>query len=726
MVKIIVTSKNALKIECVKQLLAVTNSKWEIIGHECSDNDTINQPLNNALNCAHHRVKILLGSKTSIEVGDIILAIENSLEGTSENGFSDVCYLAVFNAVAGKHDDGTEIKNPPLELEHPTFYKSFGVKLHDNLAKEFFNEHFQNGKNTYGSFLEKRFGVKGGNWMSDVRFGNVDRREQITNVLCQWFLDYSTKRYPDFPKQGILFKDISSLMDKNVLNKMLIDICAKQIDSALDVDDIDYIVGLDSRGYHLAAPLAQIFKKGYIPLRKISKTPEKDPSKIVRENYSTEYSDDSFGLIKNPDYIGKRCLIVDDLLATGGSIEAAYKVLRNAGMKVVGFITVYDVEPLRSIRRKVIDSLDCPVKIIIIRPNDHVTPYMFGPVTNITLNPQPDQFVGDWKMDIHADKAVVIACSGSKKLAEKISKQLGAVQCEAIITKFNNGETRVEIETNIRNMQAIIVCSTRTGHVNDDIMELMLILDACNRSEVDKVHAVIPGFPYARQDKKDKSRVPIAAAVISRMLNSMHVNTVISLDLHAPQLQGLIDKGFHNLSIKNYMARFLVNNYISELGKQNCVLVAPDVGSAKRVETYAKMLGMKHVILHKHRDYDQPGTVDKSILIGNPDDYIDKTGIIFDDIADTMGTMVSAINELVKAGIKDVIVAVTHGVFSDQALSRIKKCDKILAVIVTNSLPQNDNIQHCKKIIELDASELLARALDAIMSHGKSVSTLFK
>jgi len=91
-----------------------------------------------------------------------------------------------------------------------------------------------------------------------------------------------------------------------------------------------------------------------------------------------------------------------------------------------------------------------------------------------------------------------------------------------------------------------------------------------------------------------------------------------------------------------------------------------------------------------------------------------------------MGTMISAINELVKAGIKDVIVAVTHGVFSDQALSRIKKCDKILAVIVTNSLPQNDNIQHCKKIIELDASQLLARALDAIMSHGKSVRILFK
>ena len=206
------------------------------------------------------------------------------------------------------------------------------------------------------------------------------------------------------------------------------------------------------------------------------------------------------------------------------------------------------------------------------------------------------------------------------------------------------------------------------------------------------------------------------------MLKTMSIDNIISLDLHASQLQALINKGFHNLYIVKYMAKYLKNIGINN---DEFVFISPDVGSIKRTESYAKLFNMDYIVLHKRRNYNVPGTILESIIIGDKKQYLNKTGIIIDDIADTMNTMISATNELVKNGIKNVIIAVTHGILSDNAISKINNNDSILNVIVSNSLDQTENLRRCNKLMLLDCSELLSLAINGII-NGKSISNLFE
>lgn len=706
---VVLTSESKIKVETVKNVLSnIFGENLNLRCFTCEDKNTIKQPVNNTTEAATHRVKILL-EKLVYENPTVVLSIENGLEILSD-GCYDVCVLYVKILTQEGHFD--------------MFYKSFGIKLHDNLSSIFLKGNWINEGYTYGTFLEKHFvGVDSNNWMSDVRFGNTDRREQITDIVSQFVLDYSIDKFPDFPKPGVLFKDVSSLTDDANLLKLIVDQCNKYVDVNYDIDDIDYVIGLQSRGYIIGSILATNFKKGFIPMRKLDKMPIKDMNMVAAEGFTTEYSSDCFALIKKEQYKNKKCLIVDDLLATGGSIIAAADVARKAGLEIVGCLTLCDVEALReSCNKKLAAAQLNNLMCVIIRTNNSVMPYSVKPRIEMSLDIKPLNFVCEWTMSKdYADNTTLISCSGSAYLANKIAKHLNITVCDAIVGMFNNGETRVEIKENIRNKHALIVCSTRTCHINDDFMELILIIDACKRAGVEKIHVIMPYYPYARADKKDKSRVPISSAVIAHMLNIMNVRNIISLDLHAGQIQGLFDRGFHNLYIVKYMAEFLYNNLkLSD----NYVIISPDVGAVARTKAYAELFKMNFVILNKERDYSKPGTVMKSTIVGDKELYQDKTGIIIDDIGDTMGTMISATNELVKNGVKEVIICVTHGVFSSDAIKKIKKCNKIRAVIVSNSLPQSENIKHCNKIIELDASELFARAADGILS-GKSLSQLF-
>lgn len=320
-----------------------------------------------------------------------------------------------------------------------------------------------------------------------------------------------------------------------------------------------------------------------------------------------------------------------------------------------------------------------------------------------------------------SDKPLLIAGLGSQELTESIHKHSNLELCDIQVDHFGNGETMVNIGTNIRNRHVIIICQMRTGLVNDDFMSMCLILDACERSDAGKITLVLPYYPYSRSDKKDHPRVPIGAANVSRILKTYNIDNIISLDLHAAQIQGLFDKGFHNLYIINYVRDIIKERY-SEL---DYVLVSPDAGSIKRIEAYAEKLKKDYIILHKQRDYNNPGTVMKSIIVGDPQQYVGKVGIMIDDIADSCGTVQKAVEELTSHGMKEVIVIVTHGVFSGKGIDVINNCHSIREVIVTNSLPQEQNMFRCNKLYTLDSGRLITQALLAI-TKGGSVSTLFE
>ena len=321
---------------------------------------------------------------------------------------------------------------------------------------------------------------------------------------------------------------------------------------------------------------------------------------------------------------------------------------------------------------------------------------------------------------------ILIPCEHSVLFSRQISKYLPSAELGQMPSShFSNGETNVNINVNIRRKHAVIVCSIKTGNVNNDFMEALLIIDACCRADVDKITLVMPYYPYSRSDKKDKPRVPIAAAMVANMLqNYTKLENVICVDLHSGQEQGFFSQGFHNLFAINYLCKYINDNYLhTNIAKKDFVLVSPDAGSIKRIKEYARRLHMPYVILEKQRNYEQMNVVENSIIIGDIATFLNKTGIIIDDMADTMGTMISAINELVSHGIKDVIVVVTHGILSGPAFDNIANCPYIRKVIVTNSVPLTDTV--FDKIAVVDISELIAKTINCIET-GDSISDLFK
>jgi ribose-phosphate pyrophosphokinase len=247
-------------------------------------------------------------------------------------------------------------------------------------------------------------------------------------------------------------------------------------------------------------------------------------------------------------------------------------------------------------------------------------------------------------------------------------------------------------------------------------MELLIMINACKTASARRITAVLPNFPYARQDKKDKSRAPITAKLMANMLQTAGCNHVITMDLHASQIQG-----FFNVPVDNLYAEPSTLRWIREnLDVKNCVIVSPDAGGAKRATSIADGLNLPFALIHKERT--RPNEVSRMTLVG---EVAGKTAILVDDMADTCGTLVKAASVLIdQGGAKDAIAIVTHGILSGTAIealngSRLKK------IVVTNTVPHEEKKEICDRIETIDISPTLAEACRRT-HNGESVSFLFK
>jgi ribose-phosphate pyrophosphokinase len=299
-------------------------------------------------------------------------------------------------------------------------------------------------------------------------------------------------------------------------------------------------------------------------------------------------------------------------------------------------------------------------------------------------------------------------------LAKRIAKVLGVELGKAKVGKFSNGETSVEIQESIRECDVYIVQPTCNPAVNDNLMELLVLTDAMCRASATRITAVIPCFGYARQDKKDKARAPITGKLVANLIQTAGVHRVITLDLHASQIQGFFD-----IPVDNLYAEPLIVKYIRQIPGPKAI-VSPDAGGVKRAKSISDLLGdhTDLVIIHKERK--QANEVEAMTLVG---DVAGKICFLVDDMADTCGTLQLAAATLQEKGAKEIYACVTHGVLSGPALSRIN-ASEIKELVVTNSIPQDNNTTNSPKLKVIDIAPILAEAIRRT-HYGESISALF-
>ncbi|KAL9699876.1 hypothetical protein quinque_003317 [Culex quinquefasciatus] len=308
----------------------------------------------------------------------------------------------------------------------------------------------------------------------------------------------------------------------------------------------------------------------------------------------------------------------------------------------------------------------------------------------------------------------VFSGSSHPDLASRIVDRLGIDLGKVVTKKFSNLETCVEIGESVRGEDVYIVQSG-SGEINDNLMEMLIMINACKIASASRVTAVIPCFPYARQDKKDKSRAPISAKLVANMLSVAGADHIITMDLHASQIQGFFDIPVDNLYAEPAVLKWIREN-IAEW--RNSIIVSPDAGGAKRVTSIADRLNVEFALIHKERK--KANEVASMVLVG---DVKDRVAILVDDMADTCGTICHAADKLVEAGATRVYAILTHGIFSGPAISRINNaCFE--AVVVTNTIPQDGHMKDCPKIQCIDVSMMFAEAVRRT-HNGESVSYLF-
>uniref|UniRef100_A0A914CKV9 ribose-phosphate diphosphokinase n=1 Tax=Acrobeloides nanus TaxID=290746 RepID=A0A914CKV9_9BILA len=303
----------------------------------------------------------------------------------------------------------------------------------------------------------------------------------------------------------------------------------------------------------------------------------------------------------------------------------------------------------------------------------------------------------------------------SKASLKKFSnRRLQLDVSKASLKKFSNRETNVEIGESVRGEDVYII-QTGCGEINDHLMELLIMINACKIASASRVAAVIPCFPYARQDKKDKSRAPITSKLVANMLSVAGADHIITMDLHASQIQGFFD-----IPVDNLYAEPAILKYIKEsiADWRQSVIVSPDAGGAKRVTSIADRLNVDFALIHKERK--RANEVENMTLVG---DVTDKIAILVDDMADTCGTICLAADKLVEAGAKKVYAFCVHGIFSGPAITRLNN-SVFEAIVVTNTIPQEENMKKCPKIQCIDISMILAEAIRRT-HNGESVSYLF-
>ena len=308
----------------------------------------------------------------------------------------------------------------------------------------------------------------------------------------------------------------------------------------------------------------------------------------------------------------------------------------------------------------------------------------------------------------------LVTCNSNKTLSKKIAKYLKLKLVNSIIKKFADGEIYIEINENIRG-NSIFIIQSISSPANDNLMELLLCIDALKRSSAKNITAVIPYFGYARQDRKVVPRTSISAKLVSNLITKAGADRVVTLDLHSGQIQGFFDIPVDNLFCTPIFVRHVNKN----INKKNIICVAPDVGGTERARALGKLLDVGLAIVDKRRP--SPGKSQVMNVVGN---VKNKTCVIVDDIIDTGGTIVNAAEALKNRGAKEVYVYITHGVLSGDAVKKVEK-SVIKKLVITDSIDNNEKVKKARNIEVLTISNLMGEAIKRI-SNSTSVSDLFK
>ena len=308
----------------------------------------------------------------------------------------------------------------------------------------------------------------------------------------------------------------------------------------------------------------------------------------------------------------------------------------------------------------------------------------------------------------------VLSGTGNVRLSEEIAKRLKIKLVNSNIKRFSDGEIYVEINENIRG-NSIIVVQSSSHSANDNLMELLICIDALRRSSAKSITAVIPYFCYARQDRKVVPRTAITAKLVSNLITNAGANRILSLDLHAGQIQGFFDIPVDNLFSTPIFAKDIKKN----IKTNNLVCVSPDIGGVERARSLGRRINTSIAIVDKRRS--APGKSEVMNIIGH---VKDKTCVIVDDIIDSGGTIVNAAKALKDKGAKDVYAYITHAVLSGNAIDKIKK-SKVKKLVITDSIDNSKKLKKSSKIQVVSISSMMAEAIKRI-SNSTSVSSLFK
>jgi ribose-phosphate pyrophosphokinase len=300
--------------------------------------------------------------------------------------------------------------------------------------------------------------------------------------------------------------------------------------------------------------------------------------------------------------------------------------------------------------------------------------------------------------------------TSNQRLAKEVSEYLNIPLSDAFVSRFSDGEVRVQINESMRG-EDVFVIQSLCPPINESIMELLLILDAINRASAGSITAVIPYYSYARQDRKDKPRVPISARLLADLITVAGAQRVVIVDLHSPQIQG-----FFNIPVDNLHALGVLYDYLKDKVDGETVVVSPDAGGVERARLLANKIGCPIAIIYKRRP--EPNVAEVLDLIG---DVKGKRAIIVDDIIDTAGTVCAASELLLSRGASRVDVVATHGLLSGPAVERLKK-SPIEEVVITNTIPAEH--KNLEKLRIVSIAPLIGEAIRRI-HEGESVSMLF-
>ena len=310
------------------------------------------------------------------------------------------------------------------------------------------------------------------------------------------------------------------------------------------------------------------------------------------------------------------------------------------------------------------------------------------------------------------DRLKVFAGNANPELATEICQELGIEQSSAMVKQFSDGENRIQLNENVRGVDVFVIQPT-CKPVDRNIMELLLLLDALRRSSAQRITAVLPYYGYARQDRKDRPRVPISARLIATLLETAGASRVLALDLHAAQIQGFFD-----IPVDHLFAMPVMIDYFKRLDMPDMTVVSPDAGGVERARAFAKRLDCPLAIIDKRRE--EANVAEVMNVVGEVDG---RHCLLVDDLIDTAGTLVKGAEALLEKGATSVTACATHAVLSGPAVERIER-SAIKEVVLTNSIPLSDEARKSAKIKSLSIAKLMADAIRSIHEE-TSVSTLF-